>query len=66
MGLIGNPVEIRSTPGAVTPPFPKIFRKGNPFNFMCHCPKNKDGKAVERAGEPEDLPEEMMSRVIVE
>ncbi len=56
LSLKGNPVRIGDGPAAVIPPF--IVQEGNPFSRVCHClENNSDGKAAERAGKSEDLPE---------
>jgi len=57
-GPTGKPVRIRCGPAAVTPPFLLQQEKG-PFTAMCATVANnhRNGKAVVKAGKPEDLPE---------
>ena len=48
-------MRVGSGHAAVTPPFSE--KKGEPFRQLsATVPVNRDRKAVERAGEPEDLP----------
>ena len=55
MSIKGNPVQFGDGPAAVIPLF--SMRKINPFSLVCHC-FHGNGKAAERMGESEDLPEE--------
>ena len=47
-------MKIGNGPAAVIPP---LDYEGNPFNRESHCPAIWDGKAVERAGKSENLPD---------
>jgi len=56
LNLIGNPVEYRSGPAAVTPPSSQ-HGKGNPFGKQKPLFQRFGmGRQPKRAGEPEDLP----------